>query len=83
MSPVYDYECKDCGLIWESVNKIENRNSEKCKCGGRVKLLISTSAKPVIYEYYSEALDAHITGPNQRRKIMKEKGFADYDSKSK
>ena len=71
--PRYEYLCPECLRNWESFHPISERGNEYC-CGVQAKRLIVTSSKPVIYEYFSENLNAHITGPAQRRKIMKERG---------
>lgn len=35
------------------------------------------NAKPVVYEYYSENLDARITGPKQKARLLKEKNLSE------
>ena len=43
--PIYEYECADCGLIDEVVQKMSDKPLAKCrKCSGHVKKLISNSA---------------------------------------
>lgn len=71
--PVYKYICRECNKKWEAFHNIENRKNEWC-CEKRAKMLISTTAKPIVYEYWSENLDAMVTGRKQKSKLMKEKG---------
>ena len=71
--PIYDYQCKRCELEWEEYHEIDDRDNEWCSCGKRAKRLMKFNSKPVIYEYYSENLDAVITGPKQKQRIMKER----------
>ena len=72
--PIYDYFC-DCGKTWEDIRSVKNRNSMVCECGHLAKIAISIPARPVIHEYYSENLNAQITGPAQKKRVMKAKGM--------
>jgi putative FmdB family regulatory protein len=71
--PIYTYYCTNCKRKWEAFHPIVERNNEFC-CGERAVKKIDTLSKPVIHEYYSENLNARITGPKQKARIMKEKG---------
>ena len=74
--PLYEYECGDCKEEWETVNTIDTRKEEYCVfCGEKATLLISKTGKPVIHEYYSESLDARVTGPKHRKELMRRKGM--------
>lgn len=75
--PVYSYECKICGKKWENVRKVDDRYNEKCGCGAQAAVVMSLTAKPVVYEFYSESIGAQITGKKQRERLMKEKGLAE------
>jgi hypothetical protein len=76
MSPLYEYKC--CGQTWEAFHTTPYRNCEICdECGRMAKRILSKIAKPVVMEYYSENLDAQITGPKQKSKIMKEKNVSE------
>ena len=75
--PMYDYICV-CGREWESCRTIEDRDKESCShCGISARRILSMSSKPIIMEYYSESLDAVITGPKQKSRIMKEKNVSE------
>jgi hypothetical protein len=74
--PFYDYHC-DCGAEWEAYNEIHNRDNEVCDCGRPAKRNYKLNAKPVVLEYYSEGLGAHITGPRQKSQIMKQKNVSE------
>lgn len=73
--PLYNYSCPNCKREWEAFASIKNRRVARCtKCGRIGELLISCSSRPVILNYWSENLNAHITGPAQKKRIMKERG---------
>lgn len=73
--PTYDYHCYDCGIEWEAVHKVNERELEYCdECGKQAGRYITMTGRPVILEYYSENLNAHITGPNHRKEVMRQKG---------
>lgn len=43
--PIYEYECSDCGITMEAVQKISDDPLSECeKCGGKLKKLISQSS---------------------------------------
>lgn len=43
--PIYEYECKKCGLIFEHSQKISEPNLTQCKeCDGEVQKIISQSS---------------------------------------
>ena len=79
--PCYDYRCDACDIMWEGYNTIDERHSEKCpNCRQNAQLTISaTRTKPVIMDYFDEHLDARITGPRQRKRIMDEKNLMEKD----
>jgi len=42
--PVYEYQCKACGLVFEAIQKYSDAPLTACKtCGGEVEKLISRS----------------------------------------
>lgn len=74
--PLYEYGCLDCGEEWEAFHTVDTRKEEYCVyCGEKAKLFVSKTARPVIHEYYSENLDAIVTGPGQRKELMRAKGL--------
>lgn len=73
--PLYEYRCEECDKNWDSMNSIKNMYKEHCDCGELATIVINpTKTPPVVYNYYSEALGAHITSPSQKKRIMKERG---------
>lgn len=77
MSPVYEYKCS-CGNHYEAFHSVDYRDDEVCPdCGFKPERVFSIPAKPVVYEYYSENLDARITGPKQKQRILKEKNMSE------
>jgi putative FmdB family regulatory protein len=73
--PTYQYKCPKCKNIWEEYKTIDKRNDVVCFCGEKPRIIISQTQRPVIYEYYSEGLGEYITGPKQKRLIMKSKNL--------
>jgi len=71
--PIYTYS--HCDNIWEATHKIADRHREKCpECGKKSILIITaTKTKPVVYDYYDNGLDERVTGPQHRRRLMKQK----------
>lgn len=42
--PIYEYECSECGVVIEAVQKISDKPLTDCeKCDGKLKKLISQS----------------------------------------
>ena len=69
--PLYDYSCSKCGREWEASNKVSERYSEVC-CSSEANIVISpTRTKPVILEGYNVGIGEYITGPKQKREMMK------------
>lgn len=76
--PLYEYLCKECDNEWDAVHKVECRKTEKCPvCDTLGDIQMSLQQRPQIFDYYSENLDAHITSPKQRRKLMKANNLED------
>lgn len=43
--PIYEYECTNCGMVHEIIQKISDKPVIKCpKCAGKLQKLISQSA---------------------------------------
>ena len=43
--PTYEYECEECGKVFDKVHKMTEKPRVKCpKCGRRAKKLIGTGA---------------------------------------
>lgn len=75
--PLYEYRCS-CGNYHEAFHSVDFRDAEICPdCGCRPERILSLNAKPVVCEYYSENLQARITGPKQKQKILKEKNMSE------
>ncbi|MDE2227274.1 MAG: zinc ribbon domain-containing protein [Patescibacteria group bacterium] len=68
--PLYRYGC--CNKEWENHRSINNRTNERCPlCGGKAVIIITGTQRPQCHEYYSMALNARITGPKQKKQLMK------------
>ena len=75
---MYEYYCACVheDAIWEAFHSIADRNNEKCPdCDQRASIAMSVGQRPVIMEYYSENLQANVTGPAHRKQLMKQKGL--------
>ena len=43
--PIYEYECTQCGVIEEAIQKFSDKPLKKCKhCSGRLHKLVSQSS---------------------------------------
>jgi len=71
--PLYNYHCDNCGSDVVRFNTVENREHMTCDCGSPMRKLLSHIAKAVVYEYWSENLNAHVTGPKQKQRLMRER----------
>lgn len=77
MSPLYEYRCA-CGKHHEAYHSVDFRDAETCpQCGLKPERVLSLNATPVVHEYWSENLQAQITGPRQRREIMKKNNMSE------
>lgn len=74
--PSYEYFCAHCEKRYEAYHAVAERDNETC-CGHPAFRMLSVPAKPVVCEYYSESLGAHITGPRHRDRVMKEKNISE------
>ena len=73
--PTYDYECLECGFNFEEFTPLINKENIVCSnCSGPTKTLI-TQHGFVFYEGWDNTLQTYLTGPKQRRDIMKDKGI--------
>lgn len=74
--PLYEYKC--CGQTWDAFHEVPYRDCEVCDtCGKTAKRIFAPPSKPVVMEYYSEALDSKITGPKQKSRLMKERNVSE------
>ena len=39
--PLYDYECKQCGKVFEEITPISDRNDIECVCGSPARRIVS------------------------------------------
>ncbi len=77
MSPIYEYRCA-CGKHYEAYHSVDLRDYEVCSnCGTKPERVLSFDAKPIVYEYFSENLNAQITGPKQKAQLLKEKNMSE------
>lgn len=75
--PLYEYKCS-CGNLWEARHSVDFRNEEVCPdCGFRPQRVYSFNNKPVVHEYFSENLNARVTGPKQKARLLKEKNLTE------
>ena len=75
--PFYDYECDTCGKRFEQSRSVADRHEVVCEsCGCNVSIVIGRVGV-IAYSYYNDALGSEITGPQQKRDLLKEKGLID------
>ena len=78
---LYSYGCYGCEKEWENFRRMNDRLNEVCSdCGKTAVILIKNTAKPIGYGYgyYSENLDAYITSPKQKKRVMRLKNLEEY-----
>ena len=47
--PLYEYECKKCGHIYDEVRKIDERYDVKCpECGSEESRILLTNSRPPV-----------------------------------
>ncbi len=72
--PLYTY--RHCDKIWETSRRVDDRDNVNCKtCGEKAVKLVDEIRRPIFMEYFDEGLGAKVTGPQQRKRLMKEKGL--------
>ena len=57
--PLYDFECLDCGNVFERTATINQREEVKCVCGGNTGILITNSKSR---HWFREHVTEHFTG---------------------
>jgi len=57
----YEYECEDCGEIFEEIRPLDERNNPAtCACGGVAHKIMSVNAKSI---FWGQEIDvSNITG---------------------
>lgn len=80
--PFYDYECNNCGHVFEEQRSVANRHGAPCpKCMGETTLLIRTRPGVIIFEpYVSPTFRRKITSTKEKRRLMDERGLEEFDS---
>lgn len=73
--PSYDFECLDCKFNFEDFTPIVRKDDMLCpNCNGKTKTLITQHGFQY-YEGWDDTLQRYLTGPGQRRRLMKEKNI--------
>ena len=75
--PCFEFFCETCGITWEEILRVKDRSRVKCVCGAVPKKLVSVPARPVVYGYYSENLGATVTGPEQKKRLLRERNLVE------
>lgn len=77
--PLYDYECDQCGKMTERFDHVGKRKTfVRCGCGGRMKTVITTASKPMVYmERYSPSYGFSYTGERDKQRKLKERGLVE------
>jgi len=79
--PIFDYECKNCGLVENVFAGINDKTIVHDKCCGQMNRIIS-GRKGInmgvgAYGYYDDNLQAFCGTNRERRRIMKEQGVSE------
>jgi len=73
--PIYDLKCKSCNNEFEVICHHKVVQDNHCaECGGECDIQIGLQGKPQVLEYWDESLNAHITGPAQKARVMSKLG---------
>jgi len=78
--PTYEYECNDCGHRFEKHRAVADRLNVVCEsCSKkRVSIVIGSSVGVISYgSEFCRELGVEITGPRQRKEVLKAKGLID------
>jgi len=73
--PNYDVLCNKCDIEFEEYAKVEDKDDIKCHTCGSVTQTLITQRGFQFLDGYDPNLQAFVTGPKHRDKIMKEKGL--------
>lgn len=80
--PRYDYECPACGTVFEAYNRMDKCRNSRCpSCKGEAYQVFITPPMTFkeILPYYDNGLGAYVRDRDDRKRIMKEKGFVEAD----
>jgi len=70
--PLYDYVCGRCNSKKEKFFKADKKKDKiGCGCGGKMKSVITTRTKPLVFDEWDEVLGARVTGPKHRKELMR------------
>jgi len=73
--PVYEYECRDCGVVFEEIQSINDEPLEKCvECGGTVKRIISVGSFQLGMDMNPKEYYERVIRPEAKRIADKIKG---------
>jgi putative FmdB family regulatory protein len=73
--PTYEYECQECGKVFEKVHGMTQKPRVKCpKCGGKTKKLIGTGAGIIFKGEGFYATDYRSKGYKEAEKKEAESG---------
>ena len=77
--PMYDYLCTYCSKDYNDIfMHLDEKDRAMCpSCGAFMVSQITIRSAPQFYEGYDEQLDAYLTGPKQKQRILKEKGLVE------
>lgn len=77
--PLYDVECKHCGIKEERIAKIDE--IVRCKCGREMVRLMPSSHGICMgvgaYGYFDDNLQAYVSTNKQRRELMRQQGVSE------
>lgn len=76
--PYYEYECESCGCRFDEQRPVADRHNIVCReCANPCRIVIGQVGIVAYPSRYNSALGAEITGPRQKRALLKERGLID------
>jgi putative FmdB family regulatory protein len=88
--PIYEYECKKCGLEFEVIQGFSDKPVRKCEtCGGKVRKLVSQSSFHLkgtgwyVTDYASKKPGSKAAGEGHQKSESKSDSKSDSKSESK
>ena len=77
--PLYDFLCTICKTEYEDIfRSVADKDRTHCsKCSAFMISQITIRSNPQFYEGYDEQLDAYLTGPKQKQRVLEEKGLVE------
>lgn len=83
---LYDFECSECGNVFEHLAHVDDRLTTCPDCNGESKRLISAPNINMgvgAYGYYDDTLQTYINSNRHRKQVCREQGVYPKDETPK